>query len=434
MKRASTWHLWALAAAMSTSVMATTACEFNASGCICSDGLVCCEGQCVDEGTCDGSPAEPDTNEPDASVLPADDEVIVVDAEPAPAAPPATPAPYTSCLQDLRVVVTPTFGADVFVMKLGPTGFVRVDPDGRAPPGQTTGTQVIVKDGVVGLSHYGRISGLSSSTLQPVQLRPGEEELDGSGDQFSKDVIAKVGDWWVHGGDELSFFHPSDPSRDASSDFLSTQFRRHVVPFVVDGVDSAALSTRSGIILVQDNDDAPPTYTILEDAERLGESFSDDGRGVAYDDVTQSLVVASEGGFAVLRRMSGFSVRDDSFSALPAHLPANGEVNAVAAGDGHAYVFANVDADDNLLKIDLSTTPPQVVAQGSWSTPFATWDDAQQAAYACGHVVLLGNDQAVLRLFNSDTLEQVVGAPVVADRPGSMFVTTRQDLQLEGDE
>lgn len=141
-------------------------------------------------------------------------------------------------------------------------------------------------------------------------------------------------------------------------DYLST------TSFRIGDIDHVAASAQLGYVVISSRNDEPPTVTGLDtefDTDRI-HSFGSGSppKGIAFDVNTQKLLLGDEGRVIVIPAQGGFVMPEDDDGDFVLD-GVTTQVKAIAARGGFAYVVLGRGVD-NLIKLDLSQSPPVAVS------------------------------------------------------------------------
>jgi len=138
------------------------------------------------------------------------------------------------------------------------------------------------------------------------------------------------------------------------------------VKFSVAGEDFVAINSRFGYVVLSSTGANLPTPTVVYDEdfaenrfhEYVGGNFQP--RGIAFDATTRNLLLADIGRVIVVNHATGFSIGDPDDDAGDFVLPPGSEtrrIQAIATRGGFAWILLDRGID-NLMKLDLSQSPP----------------------------------------------------------------------------
>ena len=205
------------------------------------------------------------------------------------------------------------------------------------------------------------------------------------------------------------------------------------VKFSVDGEDFVAINGEYGYVVLSSVAGAPPTTTVVYDEDFTEVRFHSYGggtftpRGIAFDTTTRQLLLGDLGRVIVLDYDSGFSIGDPNDDAGDFVLPNDSDapVQAIATRGGFAFVLFE-RGNDNLLKLDLSQSPPVAVAVAT----VATSSFGRDIAVGCRRVVVAAQNDLIA--VSRDDL-----SPVATNAPGSLghiAIVKKSALGLAGDD
>jgi hypothetical protein len=211
-------------------------------------------------------------------------------------------------------------------------------------------------------------------------------------------------------------FHTGD-------DYLgSTRFRIGTTDFV-------AASAEYGYVVIGAEDGEAPTVRAFLDTEFDTDRIHSFGsglprKGIAFDPATRKLLLGDFGRVIVMSADNNFLFPEDDDGDFVLLDGGTSDVTAIAARGGFAWVLLR-RGTDNLIKLDLSQSPPRSVAIGTVDTS----SFGRDLAVGCRRVFASGSDNVVAA--DRDTLRPAGQIPV---RPSGMRLVKREDLGLEGDD
>ncbi len=211
-------------------------------------------------------------------------------------------------------------------------------------------------------------------------------------------------------------FHTGD-------DYLAT------TRFKIGSTDFVAASAEYGYVVIGAEEGEPPTVRAFLDTEFDTDRIHSYGsglprKGIAYDPATRKLLLGDQGRVIVMSADNNFLFPDDDAGdfALAEDFPP--DVAAIAARGGFAWVLLR-RGRDNLIKLDLSQSPPRSVAIGTVPTE----SFGRDIVVGCRRVFVTSFDKVAS--VNRDTLAAAGQIPV---RPEGIRLVKRADLGLAGDD
>ncbi len=284
-----------------------------------------------------------------------------------------------ACEDEERLVIVRDDSVDVLqVFDLVPNRFVRRRPDGQAGNvnldnddpiavgnGFGVDTFAMGSEGRLYLAGGSFLYQLDSATLSQRSIA-GKPQARAGGSIYSIQVMANN---VVMAGNELDLFAEGSAVGTAPSpiDGPNDDYHR-TTRFTVAGEDFVAVNGRFGYVILSSTDGAPPSPTVVYDEDFTEVRFHDYGggtfspRGIAFDNTTKKLLLGDKGRVIVLEHAAGFRidpVDDDGDFVLPND--SQSLVQAIATRGGFAWVLFE-RSNDNLMKLDLSVSPPVAVA------------------------------------------------------------------------
>jgi hypothetical protein len=346
----------------------------------------------------------------------------------------------SGCIADTRVaVLTESDVEPIHYYKMNEGGgFTRIFPSGDPPAaitrdgGEVDGFSGFALDGgrFVLVDNEG-LYAVSTSTLEQVNIRDSERTLFYSGFP-SLEGVALARGWLMGFGFGIEVMDLDTPF--ASSEEVASGYYHGGISFSYDGNDFIAGVEEDGYHVLQVHDAVPPTsHQVVDDYDWFG-AFGNSNirRGIAFDDVTGTLLLGNSGGVVLASGTSGFFADvDDEWM-----MPTGTDAKAITAAGGFAYVAmgSSGGSESNLFRLDLNDPHSTPVAGRRWNdnggyTP-------QWMTLACGRLLMVfsgaGGDPSLLA-FDQDTLEPIGGGPHI-DQPRQVLTASKSALAIAGDE
>jgi hypothetical protein len=206
---------------------------------------------------------------------------------------------------------------------------------------------------------------LDSSTLAQENIAA-KPELRLGGSAFTMQVlggeIITAGDSLLHITEGPQVGQVPEPFAGPNDDYHRS------IRFSVGNEDFVAINSRFGYVVLSSVDGGPPSPTVVYDEDFNEVRFHEYGggtfapRGIAFDPTTRKLLLGDPGRVIVLSYDNGFGIGDPTDDAGDFVLPNNSDalVQAIATRGGFAWVLL-ARGVDNLIKLDLSQSPPLAV-------------------------------------------------------------------------
>ncbi|MDP2344346.1 MAG: hypothetical protein Q8O67_25530 [Deltaproteobacteria bacterium] len=282
-----------------------------------------------------------------------------------------------ACEEEERLVIVRDDSVDVLqVFDLVPNRFVRRRPagvvgnvnlendDGLAVNGFGVDSFALGTAGRLYLTGGSFLYQLDAATLTQESIA-GKPQVRSGGSAFTVQVVAGN---VVMAGNQLDMFPEGAPIGTVTTEITGPNDDYHrSVRFTVGAEDFIAVNGRFGYVVLSSTAGAPPSPTVVYDEDFTENRFHEYGggtfhpRGIAFDNTTKKLLLGDEGRVIVLEHANGFAIdpADDSADFV---LPNAAEswVQAIATRGGFAWVLFERSAD-NLMKLDLSVSPPVAV-------------------------------------------------------------------------
>jgi hypothetical protein len=224
---------------------------------------------------------------------------------------------------------------------------------------------------------------------------------------------------------------PENPEVGATSevlhqgdDYLGT------TSFSIGTIRYVAASAEYGYVVIASDNGGPPQVVAVHDTEFDTDRIHSFGsglpnKGIAFDAATRKLLLGDQGRVIVMRADDNFVFPEDAAGdyVLPGDF--GPDVRGIAARGGFAWVLFG-RGTDNLVKLDLSQSPPRAV--GITTVPVDTF--ARTIAVGCRRVFVAGFDKVVA--VDRNTLD---AAGTLATRDTEhLRVVKKTELGLAGDQ
>lgn len=324
-----------------------------------------------------------------------------------------------ACAADQRLVLQYSYSAPFLkVVRLSAGGNaleeVAYSPtvDGQVP----VSTGAFVDDGRLMLVTNHEMTARDLATLEPVQVRPGNDDVDvGGSASYGTASGMRLGTWLATFYDDVHFHHRNDERRDGDADH-AVRYHLPAGPFTSGAQTLGFAAFDEGVMMLVDNGaDTLPTVVPLLDGHE--QSFTAPHRGLDFDDTQGTLLLGRDAGVSVAYAAERFVDFHDVDLG-------GGNVSAVAADQGWAFALQDHDGV-NLHQLDLSTQPPQVRRRRATAEPGRMAPDA--ARLFCGRLVVLSSTGAAsqLELYDANTLAAL---DVLAVEGAHLMQAAKDDL------
>ena len=205
------------------------------------------------------------------------------------------------------------------------------------------------------------------------------------------------------------------------------------VAFTVSGTNFVAVVGAFGYVLFTDTGPAgAPVVGTNIDVEFDGGRFNTYGggraarKGIAFDPTTRSLLVGDFGRVVVAKETDGFdALQNDGSGDLLIAGAEQTEVQGIAARGGSAWVLLG-RSSNNLLKIDLTTSPPTTIDQATIDTD----GFGDSITVGCRRVIVAGFNG--IFAVSRDTLDAAGNVGVLDVE--EVRLVRRIELGLDGDD
>ncbi len=198
--------------------------------------------------------------------------------------------------------------------------------------------------------------------------------------------------------------------------------------FTIGTTKYAAASAQYGYVVVAADGDNPPGIIQVHDGEFDSDRIKSFGsgfppKGIAFDPVTQKLLLGGNGRVIVLNAQNDFLLTPDASGDFVL-AGSTSDVAAIAARGGFAYILLR-RSNDNVIKLDLSQSPPRAI-------DVATVDVSsfgRTLAVGCQRLFVGGFDKVVA--VSRDTLD--VSNTLAVRDTRRLLVVRKSELGLAGD-
>jgi hypothetical protein len=312
-----------------------------------------------------------------------------------------------ACEEQERLVIVRDDSVDVLqVFDLVPNRFVRRRPvdvvgnvnlendDALAVNGFGVDSFALGTQGRLYLTGDSFLYQLDAATLSQESIA-GKPQVRAGGSVYSVQVVANN---VVMAGTQLDLFAEGSPIGTVTTEITGPNDDYHrSVRFTVGAEDFVAVNGRFGYVVLSSTAGAPPSPTVVYDEDFTENRFHEYGggtfqpRGIAFDNTTRKLLLGDQGRVIVLEHASGFAIDpDDDAGDFVLPNAAESFVQAIATRGGFAWVLFE-RSSDNLMKLDLSQSPPVAVDIATVDTD----SFGRSIAVGCTRVVVASFNQLI---------------------------------------